>query len=164
MCKSGSLAGEDADAADAAAAPADRAAADVESSFLPPPQPLMKMGCGCRGSAGWVHKDCAVLGAAAQQERAGTWAGAGRYPWQLCPTCKLPYTGALKIALATEWHQRCSEKPSADPEAFAASTAYGNALASKEAYVEAEAVVRRNLATATALHGAQNRMTLGTRM
>ena len=46
---------------------------------------LLPMGCGCRGSSGWVHAACAVQAAAAQQERAGTWAGdRGRYPWQLC--------------------------------------------------------------------------------
>lgn len=46
---------------------------------------LLPVGCGCRGSSGWVHAACAVQAAAAQQERAGTWAGdRGRYPWQLC--------------------------------------------------------------------------------
>ena len=29
---------------------------------------LVGMGCGCRGSAGWVHESCALKAAAAQQE------------------------------------------------------------------------------------------------
>ena len=71
----------------------------------------LQTGCGCRGSAGWVHAGCCAKvdhaaakwhfpykasdmarrflqlvaqAAAAKQASAGTWAG-----WQLCPTCKL---------------------------------------------------------------------------
>ena len=44
-------------------------------------EPMVQLGCGCRGSMGWVHEQCAIRAAAAQQERTGTWAG--KHPWQL---------------------------------------------------------------------------------
>ena len=45
-----------------------------------------------------MHAACAIRAAVAQQERFGTWAARAGHPWQLCTTCKLPYTGALKLA------------------------------------------------------------------
>ena len=66
--------------------------------------PLLQTGCGCRGTAGHVHELCAIRAAAAEHERAGTWAG--KHPWQLCAMCKLPFTGALKLSLAQEWCRR----------------------------------------------------------
>ena len=127
---------------------------------------LLALGCGCRGSSGMVHTHCAIQAAAAQQERAGTWSGpVGRHPWQLCPTCKLPYTGEFKLALAREWCRRTEPLANDDPlQRFAARTALGNALSALGRLAEAEEVVRANLASATALHGAGHRNTLGTTM
>ena len=73
--------------------------------------PLLQTGCGCRGSAGWIHAQCAVAAAAAQQERTGSWGGGGKHPWQLCATCRVPYTGPLKLALARAWCARTVDLP-----------------------------------------------------
>jgi hypothetical protein len=126
--------------------------------------PLLQTGCGCRGSAGWVHGSCAVTAAAAQQERTGSWGGGGKHPWQLCPTCRVPYSGALKLLLAREWCRRSSCLPAEAPERFAARTTLGNALQLSGELAEAEQVVRANLQTAATVHGAEHRFTLGTRM
>lgn len=128
---------------------------------------LLSPGCGCRGSAGRVHERCAVHAAAAEHARAGTWAG--KHPWQLCPTCKLPYTGALKLVLAEAWCARADARADgatagADLERFAARTALSNALSASGRLAEAETVVRANLEAAVALHGAEHRHTLGTRL
>ena len=129
---------------------------------------LLATGCGCRGSAGWAHGGCMIASAASQQGRAGVggWAGPGRYPWQLCPTCKVPYTGDTKLVLAKEWCKRAVALglPREDPQRFAASTALGNALSANGRLAEAEAMVRANLLTATRVHGADNPRTLGTSM
>lgn len=122
----------------------------------------LPLGCGCRGSSGWAHAACAIHAAAAQQERAGDWAGRGRFPWQLCPTCKLPYSGGLKLVLAREWCRRTEHL--ADTQRFAARTSLGNALSSDGQWREAEAVVRSNLEASVALHGAEHRHSLGTKM
>ena len=124
---------------------------------------LLALGCGCRGSSGFVHERCAVQAAAAQQERAGTWSGpVGKHPWQLCPTCRLPYTGALKLALAQEWCRRTEALNARDTQRFAARTTLGNALSAAGKLAEAEVVVRGNLETVTELHGSEHRMALGT--
>ena len=128
-------------------------------------QPLLALGCGCRGSSGFVHAACAIQAAVAQQERAGTWSGpVGRHPWQLCPTCKLPYTGELKLTLAQEWCRRTEPLATDDLQRFAARTTLGNALSALGRLAEAEVVVRENLTTVTALHGSEHRNTLGTTM
>ena len=114
---------------------------------------LIALGCGCRGSSGFVHEQCAIQAAAAQQERAGTWSGPiGKHPWQLCPTCKLPYTGALKLALAQEWCRRTEALAPEDTQRFAARTALGNALSAAGRLAEAEALVRANLGVVSRLH------------
>ena len=117
--------------------------------------PLLQPGCGCRGTAGHVHELCAIRAAAAEHERAGTWAG--KHPWQLCATCKLPFTGALKLALAQEWCRRTAPLAPTDVQRFAARTTMSNALSAAGRLAEAETVVRGNLEAATALHGAEHR-------
>ena len=125
---------------------------------------LLSPGCGCRGTAGLVHQRCAIQAAAALQERNGTWAGR-QHPWQICQTCRLPYSGPLKLALAQEWCRRTERLEHSDPtQQFAARTALGNALSAAGRLAEAEDVVRANLASAAASHGAEHRMTLGTRL
>ena len=84
----------------------------LEEATGPTAAPLLQTGCGCRGTAGHVHALCAMRAAAAEHERAGTWAG--KHPWQLCATCKLPFTGALKLALAQEWCRRTEPLPPTD--------------------------------------------------
>ena len=125
---------------------------------------LLPTGCACRGSSGWIHEDCAMQAAAAAQERAGTWAGAGRNPWQTCPTCKVAYTGALKLALAREWCRRTASLSREDTQRFAAHTTLGNALSASGKLAEAEDVVRGNLEVATRLHGPEHPHTMGTTM
>ena len=126
---------------------------------------LLQLGCGCRNTSGFTHEACAIAAAAAQQERAGTWSGpVGKHPWQLCPTCRLPYTGPLKLALAKEWARRCEPLSPTDLQRFAARTTLGNALSAAGKLAEAETVVRGNLETCAALHGAEHRHTLGTTM
>ena len=127
--------------------------------------PLLQTGCGCRGSAGWIHGRCAILAASAQQERAhGDWAGIGKHPWQRCPTCHVPYTGPLKLTLAHEWCRRTEHLPASDLQRFAARTTLGNALQAAGELHAAEAVVRSSLEAAKALHGPESRMALGTTM
>ena len=123
---------------------------------------LLALGCGCRGSVGMVHEACAIKAAAAQQERQGTWAG--KHPWQLCSTCRLPYTGALKLALAQEWCRRCEQLDRKDMQRFAARTMLGNALSAAGRLAEAEVVVRDNLHVCNELHGTEHRHTLGTNL
>ena len=117
--------------------------------------PLLQPGCGCRGTAGHVHELCAIRAATAEHERAGTWAG--KHPWQLCATCKIPFTGALKLALAQEWCRRTEPLARTDVQRFAARTTMSNALSAAGRLAEAETVVRGNLEAATALHGAEHR-------
>ena len=88
--------------------------------------PLSQPGCSCRGSAGHVHELCALRAAAAEHERAGTWAG--KHPWQLCATCKIPFTGTLKLALAQEWCRRTELLALTDVQRFAARTALASRL------------------------------------
>ena len=132
----------------------------LEETTGPTAAPLLQTGCGCRGTAGHVHAHCAIRAAAAEHERAGTWAG--KHPWQLCATCKLPFTGALKLALAQEWCRRTEPLARTDVQRFAARTTLSNALSAAGRLAEAETVVRDNLEAATALHGAEHRHTLGT--
>ena len=93
-----------------------------------PATPLLPTGCGCRGDAAYIHEVCATKAAVAsvQRSQGRSWAG-----WQLCPTCKQRYTGALKLALAREWCRRTEASPDdtkLQDEAFAARTSLGNAL------------------------------------
>ena len=126
---------------------------------------LFALGCGCRGTMGYSHARCAIKAAAAQQERAGTWTGpVGRHPWQLCPACKLPYTGEIKLALAREWCQRTDALALTDTQRFAARVTLGNALSAQGRLAEAETVVRGNLEGARATHGAEHAHVLGTTM
>ena len=124
---------------------------------------LLPTGCGCRGTAGHVHERCAIQGALATQARNGTWAGK-QHPWQLCQTCRLPYTGSLKLALAQAWSRRTDGLSDSDPAQYmAARTALGNALSAEGRLEEAEGVVRDNLARARALYGTGHRMAMGIR-
>ena len=115
----------------------------LEEATGPTAAPLLQTGCGCRGTAGHVHALCAMRAAAAEHERAGTWAG--KHPWQLCATCKIPFTGALKLALAQEWCRRTEPLARTDVQRFAARTTMSNALSAAGRLAEAEVVVRGNL-------------------
>ena len=113
--------------------------------------------------SGWVHESCALQAAAAQQERHGTWAGAAKFPWQKCPTCSIPYTGVLKLALAREWCLRTDRLfPTDDTQRFAARTTLGNALSASGKIEEAIEVVKGNLKTITDRRGPEHPHTLGT--
>ena len=55
----------------------------------------------------WAHERGGLAG----------WAGAGKYPWQRCPTCKQPFTGELKLVLARAWIGSLGRR-STEPEAI----------------------------------------------
>jgi tetratricopeptide (TPR) repeat protein len=124
---------------------------------------LLATGCACRGSSGWMHERCAIQAAAARQGRAG-WAAEGGYPWRQCHTCKLPYTGAMFLALAREWCRRTAHLEVTERERFAARTTLGNALSAAGNLSEAEKVVRSNLETMIALNGPEHPHALGMTM
>ena len=52
---------------------------------------LLRGGCACRGTSGFVHTSCAVTAARIQAET-----------WVVCPTCKQFWTGDLQLRLARE--------------------------------------------------------------
>jgi tetratricopeptide (TPR) repeat protein len=62
--------------------------------------PLLR-GCACRGNdSGWVHVECIVKGAQANEKL-----------WRICPTCRQRFTGKLFLQLARERY-RLSRLPS----------------------------------------------------
>lgn len=78
-------------------------------------------------------------------------AGALRHPWRVCTTCKVAFTGPLRLALAREWCRRTAQLPPKHTQHFAARTTLGNALAAAGELAEAAEVVARNLDSAAAL-------------
>jgi hypothetical protein len=115
---------------------------------------LLLSGCGCRGSSGHLHATCAVQAAASNPRLR-----------QICAMCKVPYSGALKLALAEDWCRRTAHlDAAADMERFAARTMLSNALSALGKNAEAEEVVRGLIAAATARHGAEHPHAMGTSM
>jgi hypothetical protein len=57
--------------------------------------PLIKKGCGCRGSSGVAHLGCAITAAPYQKDDDGVVEG-----FIKCPTCRHNYSGPMELALA----------------------------------------------------------------
>ena len=68
-------------------------------------EPLIPMGCACRGSAGFAHLRCLVEAAEHNVDS-----------WTTCPVCRQEYTGEADVGLARTRWERVRERPAEDEE------------------------------------------------
>ena len=116
---------------------------------------MLKKGCGCRGSSGMAHLDCAVAAAPHQKNEAGQVEG-----FLKCPTCKHKYSGAMKMGLARADVELLAGLDPDHPDRLTAMANLAAALGTNGEHAEAEAIIREVLAAETRLFGAEHPSTL----
>jgi tetratricopeptide (TPR) repeat protein len=88
--------------------------------------------------------------AATHAEKAGNFSG-----WQTCGTCKLDFTGEMKLGLLREKWRAVQSLPEADPERVLADVALGDALSDVDP-TEAVALLRKAVRSTTRMCGTTN--------
>ena len=68
-------------------------------------EPMIKLGCACRGSSGRVHEKCLV-----------EYAQHNESSWTNCFTCKQMYTGTTAVRMATTRFELLKDRPTIDPD------------------------------------------------
>ena len=109
-----------------------------------PEDPLLPTGCACcreGSSSGWAHVSC-LASAAAHKESL----------WNVCPTCKQRFTGAVEMGLSSAHWELCRYRPEEDITRLAAldelAIAFensGDLAAARPLFEEMVAVCRRTL-------------------
>ena len=115
---------------------ADAGACIICLDTSPPP---IQSGCACRGDSGLAHIACLVRAAASQQAQRGS------DVWRQCQTCKQDYTGAMRAGLAEAWRSRVAGQAAESAERLAAEDNLARSLVHQGKYVEAEAVMQREV-------------------
>ena len=119
--------------------------------------PLVQQGCACRGHAGLSHVACMV-----QYASHGRDTDDGFERWVECATCKQPFTGAMKHALAEAWWQYARRMPVVATERTCAEQHFAACLFDSGKYDEAARMLIPLLHVQSAQYGLAHPLTLGT--
>ena len=109
---------------------------------------LLRGGCACRSGSGWVHAECAVKAAQANEA-----------VWHVCPTCKQGWTGNLQLQLCRERWRLALDRPEGD-ESLNAGSSLVAALYANDAPIEALKLGRTNLVAHRRVYGDEHPYTL----